>query len=148
MNYRRQNVRDIGDKNFRRLQRQDNALNYRRQNVRDIGDKNFRRLQRQDNALNYRRQNVRDIDDKNFRRLQRQDNALKFNAKGISCGKNFLHLIPFDFAEKIIAPMNPLGLARRVDIIIGATGFEPATLCSQSRCATKLRHTPKLISSL
>ena len=27
---------------------------------------------------------------------------------------------------------------------VGVTGFEPATLCSQSRCATKLRHTPAL----
>ena len=26
--------------------------------------------------------------------------------------------------------------------LVGATGFEPATLCSQSRCATKLRHAP------
>ena len=26
---------------------------------------------------------------------------------------------------------------------VGVTGFEPATLCSQSRCATKLRYTPK-----
>jgi hypothetical protein len=25
---------------------------------------------------------------------------------------------------------------------IGAAGFEPATPCSQSRCATKLRHAP------
>ena len=25
---------------------------------------------------------------------------------------------------------------------VGVTGFEPATLCSQSRCATKLRYTP------
>ena len=27
--------------------------------------------------------------------------------------------------------------------MVGVTGFEPATLCSQSRCATKLRHAPK-----
>lgn len=26
--------------------------------------------------------------------------------------------------------------------MVGATGFEPATLCSQSRCATRLRYTP------
>ena len=26
--------------------------------------------------------------------------------------------------------------------IIGAAGFEPATPCSQSRCATRLRHAP------
>ena len=26
--------------------------------------------------------------------------------------------------------------------MVGVTGFEPATLCSQSRCATKLRYTP------
>ena len=28
--------------------------------------------------------------------------------------------------------------------VVGATGFEPATLCSQSRCATKLRYAPNL----
>jgi len=27
--------------------------------------------------------------------------------------------------------------------MVGAAGFEPATLCSQSRCATRLRYTPK-----
>ncbi len=26
--------------------------------------------------------------------------------------------------------------------MVGATGFEPATVCSQSRCATRLRHAP------
>lgn len=26
---------------------------------------------------------------------------------------------------------------------VGVTGFEPATLWSQTRCATKLRYTPK-----
>ena len=32
--------------------------------------------------------------------------------------------------------------------VVGTTGFEPATPCSQSRCATKLRHVPlKLIAS-
>ncbi len=28
--------------------------------------------------------------------------------------------------------------------VVGATGFEPATLCSQSRCATRLRYAPTL----
>src|SRR3954468_20114086 len=28
--------------------------------------------------------------------------------------------------------------------MVGATGFEPATLCSQSRCATRLRYAPTL----
>ena len=27
-------------------------------------------------------------------------------------------------------------------IMVGETGFEPATLCSQSRCATRLRYSP------
>ena len=27
-------------------------------------------------------------------------------------------------------------------MLVGETGFEPATLCSQSRCATRLRHSP------
>ena len=26
--------------------------------------------------------------------------------------------------------------------MVGTTGFEPATTCSQSRCATKLRYVP------
>jgi RNA 3'-terminal phosphate cyclase len=26
--------------------------------------------------------------------------------------------------------------------MVGVAGFEPTTLCSQSRCATRLRHTP------
>ncbi len=29
--------------------------------------------------------------------------------------------------------------------LVGATGFEPATLCSQSRCATRLRYAPILL---
>ncbi len=29
--------------------------------------------------------------------------------------------------------------------LVGAAGFEPATLCSQSRCATKLRYAPSNI---
>src|ERR1035441_1825558 len=28
--------------------------------------------------------------------------------------------------------------------LVGAEGFEPPTLCSQSRCATRLRHAPTL----
>ena len=28
--------------------------------------------------------------------------------------------------------------------LVGARGFEPPTPCSQSRCATRLRHTPTL----
>ena len=31
--------------------------------------------------------------------------------------------------------------------MVGTTGFEPATSCSQSRRATKLRHVPKVLSS-
>ena len=31
--------------------------------------------------------------------------------------------------------------------LVGAAGFEPATLCSQSRCATKLRYIPTRVNS-
>jgi hypothetical protein len=31
---------------------------------------------------------------------------------------------------------------RPAEELVGAAGFEPATLCSQSRCATRLRHAP------
>ena len=33
-------------------------------------------------------------------------------------------------------------------INVGETGFEPATLCSQSRCATGLRYSPNLSISI
>src|ERR1700678_1565066 len=39
----------------------------------------------------------------------------------------------------------PKGAARTrllTDSMVGAEGFEPPTLCSQSRCATRLRHAP------
>ena len=29
-------------------------------------------------------------------------------------------------------------------VVVGAAGFEPATLCSQSRCATGLRYAPTI----
>ncbi len=32
--------------------------------------------------------------------------------------------------------------------MVGVAGFEPAAPCSQSRCATRLRHTPKSAQSL
>ena len=31
--------------------------------------------------------------------------------------------------------------------MVGKTGFEPATLCSQSRCATKLRYFPIVLGA-
>ncbi len=33
--------------------------------------------------------------------------------------------------------------SKPLKILVGETGFEPATLCSQSRCATRLRHSPR-----
>ena len=32
--------------------------------------------------------------------------------------------------------------------MVGAEGFEPPTLCSQSRCATRLRYAPMFAASL
>ena len=32
--------------------------------------------------------------------------------------------------------------AKRLILMVGAEGFEPPTLCSQSRCATRLRYAP------
>ena len=32
--------------------------------------------------------------------------------------------------------------AEVVENLVGAEGFEPTTLCSQSRCATRLRYAP------
>ena len=32
--------------------------------------------------------------------------------------------------------------SKLLSFLVGARGFEPPTLCSQSRCATRLRHAP------
>ena len=37
--------------------------------------------------------------------------------------------------------------ADRIIRVVGAEGFEPPTLCSQSRCATRLRHAPPCTDS-
>ena len=37
----------------------------------------------------------------------------------------------------------PVTVDRQILFMVGATGLEPATPCSQSRCATKLRHAPQ-----
>ena len=36
--------------------------------------------------------------------------------------------------------------ANSLNHMVGAAGFELATLCSQSRCATRLRYAPKTIN--
>src|SRR5580698_10546836 len=33
-----------------------------------------------------------------------------------------------------------------INLLVGAEGFEPPTLCSQSRCATRLRYAPTTLS--
>lgn len=38
--------------------------------------------------------------------------------------------------------LNPAVLLKVQGQVVGAAGFEPATLCSQSRCATRLRYSP------
>ena len=57
-------------------------------------------------------------------------------------------LEPLDnpFGPKVL-PMQPVRSVTYVSesdrlILVGAEGFEPTTLCSQSRCATRLRYAP------
>ena len=38
--------------------------------------------------------------------------------------------------------LTPNSLIKQAVKLVGAEGFEPPTLCSQSRCATRLRHAP------
>src|SRR5216684_6145609 len=42
-----------------------------------------------------------------------------------------------------IAHHSPFSWVCRPDAVVGARGFEPPTSCSQSRCATRLRHAPE-----
>ncbi len=46
-------------------------------------------------------------------------------------------------AQKKTSPATPKGRPGQHSRMVGETGFEPATLCSQSRCATRLRYSPK-----
>ena len=50
--------------------------------------------------------------------------------------------------ERWQTPLVPLGepqlLGKKGEVMVGAEGFEPPTLCSQSRCATRLRYAPTL----
>ena len=62
-------------------------------------------------------------------------------------GDGYAHLGSSDAADGInarqylarvtTAPEQELGM-----LLVGLAGFEPATPCSQSRCATKLRYSP------
>ncbi len=42
---------------------------------------------------------------------------------------------------------NKKQVCKHLFLLVGATGFEPATLCSQSRCATGLRYAPKFFGT-
>ena len=39
-------------------------------------------------------------------------------------------------------PRNADGVSGALIRLVGATGFEPATTCTPSKCATRLRHAP------
>ena len=52
----------------------------------------------------------------------------------LSYGRNSTRVEPLPWLEHY----PKLGLGQ----VVGAEGFEPPTLCSQSRCATRLRHAP------
>lgn len=45
---------------------------------------------------------------------------------------------PMLYPDELRAPILPAA------IVVGAEGFEPPTLWSQTRCATKLRYAPKI----
>ena len=45
---------------------------------------------------------------------------------------------PYQYKQKSPATVSSSGTIK----MVGETGFEPATLCSQSRCATRLRYAP------
>ncbi len=48
------------------------------------------------------------------------------------------------FLNLLRAHAPPGGPGRKTPGMVGAPGFEPGTLCSQSRCATGLRYSPTL----
>ena len=58
-----------------------------------------------------------------------------------SVGTNPSHLLPEcspkETRTEVCSPNS-----KNLILLVGATGFEPATLCSQSRCATRLRYAP------
>ena len=70
---------------------------------------------------------------------ERRITMLKHHAKTL-CGIEFQQQI---FSRKHQEKLQDKSIRpSRLYQVVGAAGFEPTTLCSQSRCATRLRHTP------
>ena len=44
--------------------------------------------------------------------------------------------------SELICILQTANILTNKDKMVGETGFEPATLCSQNRCATRLRYSP------
>ena len=55
------------------------------------------------------------------------------------------HSSNLDVTEILNGSLSQRNQVQRNPILVGAEGFEPPTPCSQSRCATRLRHAPTLI---
>ena len=54
--------------------------------------------------------------------------------------------LPGGLAAKVCSPYKVAVEVAEVLTAVGKAGFEPTTPCSQSRCATRLRHFPYLKS--
>jgi hypothetical protein len=58
----------------------------------------------------------------------------------LSYGRYVLPLLATPSLFPKARPLRPI--LNDTETMVGAEGFEPPTLCSQSRCATRLRHAP------
>ena len=69
------------------------------------------------------------------------------SAEGGACCYRQKHSRPIQFSLQNIVEGCAQFQSKEVNSMVGAEGFEPPTLCSQSRCATRLRYAPTLLFS-
>ena len=57
-------------------------------------------------------------------------------------GRLRIHTPPMPSREKRVRSMDQIGQSDPEEVVVGTTGFEPATSCSQSKCSTGLSYVP------
>ena len=65
--------------------------------------------------------------------------------KALLCASELLRAVVAGLSQRSPVSVRFLIRLRREFSMVGETGFEPATLCFQSRCATRLRYSPKRV---
>ena len=70
-------------------------------------------------------------------------NNMPAEGKRVVQPSNFAtRLLPESTVPKLKGPDSRVSAENQGLLVVGVTGFEPATTCTPSKCATRLRYTP------